>query len=77
MLSFIEWIRSRVIITKSEEEDQILDEIAADPDFPKTVKRWEILDYLDSRKMGKRKINVIDTYYHEYIKYISHAVPQD
>lgn len=77
MLSFIEWIRSHVIITKSEEEKQVLDEISADSDFPQTVKKWVILDYLDSQNAGKRKINVIDTYYHDYIKYISQAVSQD
>lgn len=74
MLSFINWVRSYIIIGVSDKDKKVLDEIAKDLDFPETVCRWTILDYLDNCKTGKSKIDIIDKYYHEYIKHISQAV---
>lgn len=76
MISFINWIRERTIITKDVQESEVLNRISADSNFPQTVKKWEILNYLDSQKFKKSEINIVDIYYHEFIKYISHAVPQ-
>lgn len=73
MLSFIKWIRSYTIIGVPINEKLVLDEIACDESFPETVRKYVILDYLDSKSFGKRKINIVDAYYNEYIKYISFA----
>ncbi len=72
MLSFIQFIRQTPWITNTK-NCEVLEEIATDKDFPETVKKWVILDYLDSKKMPKRKIDIVDGFFYEYIKYINHA----
>lgn len=77
MLSFIEWLRTRTIIGVTDKEKEVLDEIVKYEDFPQTVRKYIILDYLDNKKFGKRKINIVDTYYYEYLKYINLACDPD
>lgn len=73
MLSFIQWIRTHTIFCTSANEKIVLDEIAFDENFPETVRKYIILDYLESKGFGKRKIHIVDTYYNDYIKYINRA----
>lgn len=73
MLSFIQWIRTHTIFGIPTNEKILLDEIAYDESFPETVRKYIILDYLESKGFGKRKIHIVDTYYNEYIRYINCA----
>lgn len=73
MLSFIEWLRSRIIYT-DDKETACLDKIAADKNFPESVCLWEMLDYLDER-YTKEEINIfISVYQKNYIRYITSAI---
>lgn len=73
MLSFIQWIRTHTIFGTPTNEKIVLDEIACDENFPETVRKYIILDYLESKGFGKQKMYIVDTYYNEYIKYINRA----
>lgn len=77
MMSFINWVRCHTIITRNQNESDVLDKISADTNFPKTVRKWIVLDYLNLQKYNKSEINIIDDYFHQYIKYINHAVDPD
>lgn len=73
MVSFIQWLREHTIICTTAKEKTVLDEIALDKEFPKTVRKYVILDSLNQKNYSKRKIDIVDTYYYEYIKYINSA----
>lgn len=78
MLSFIDWLRSRVFLSNIEKENKCMDKIASDKNFPQSVCLWIMVDYMESKHYGKREIDTFETIYlQEYIKYISSASDPD
>lgn len=73
MLSFIQWLRSRVIIT-GDKETACIDKIIADKDFPESVCLWKMLDYLDEH-YTKEEINTfVSVYQKDFIRHITSAI---
>lgn len=68
MLSFKSWLKSKVIIDF--DNKQTLDDFVADKDFPESVRKYVILDYLN-KKANNDVVAVFEDYYEDYINDIT------
>lgn len=68
MLSFKGWLKSKVIVDF--ENKQTLDDFVADKDFPESVRKYVILDYLNKRA-NSDVVAVFEDYYEDYINDIT------
>lgn len=70
MLSFKKWLSKQVVIG-SDVTYNTANDIIADNNFPESVCKFVMLDYLE-KNADDNTIVVFDDFYRDYIKYITH-----
>lgn len=68
MISFKQWIKSQPIIAPKNEIN-FLDDVVSDKNFPESVQKIVMLNYLE-KNASSDTIDIFDFYYHLYIKFI-------
>lgn len=73
MLSFKKWLSKQVVIG-SDVTYNTANDIIADNNFPESVCKFVMLDYLE-KNADDNTIVVFDDFYRDYIKYITQNTP--
>lgn len=72
-MTFKQWLKSITMIVSTEEQE-IIDNIFLSSEFPDTVEKYPMLDYLNSNSSNQAVIS-FRSLYSEYIKFISRETP--